>query len=154
MPRQRDHAKRASIVFLSGQTREHPIVGPTANIALFADEAQDLDELYFQRALSPMTASTNAPIIYTGTARHDQTLLAKRRRAAEARERQDGRRRVFVIHWREVEREAPAYGAKVRAEIECQGAQHPIIRSEYENIEDEQTGKLFDATHCTHHCHA
>ena len=45
--------KRASIVFLSGQTREHPIVGPTANIALFADEAQDLDELYFQRASHP-----------------------------------------------------------------------------------------------------
>ena len=99
-------------MFLSGQTREHPIVGPTANIALFADEAQDLDELYFQRAFSPMTASTNAPIIYTGTARHDQTLLAKRRRAAEARERQDGRRRVFVIHWREVEREVPPMARK------------------------------------------
>jgi hypothetical protein len=136
--------QRSNVHFLTGQTREQPIVGPTANIALFADEAQDLDEAYFDRAFSPMTASTNAPIIYTGTARHDQTLLAKRRRAAEAKEKQDGRRRVFVITWRDVEPEVPAYGAKVRAEIERKGVHHPIVRTEYENIEDEQTGKLFN----------
>jgi hypothetical protein len=136
---------QAHIVFLSGQPREPPNVGSTASLLLSKDECQDLDRRYIEQTFDPMTANTNAPHIHTGTARHDGTYLALKRQELEALQQRDGKRRVFIIGWREVAAAHPAYGRMVEQVIARKGALHPTVRSEYENIEDAQTGRLFDA---------
>ncbi|MCL5275122.1 MAG: hypothetical protein M1434_10325 [Chloroflexi bacterium] len=135
---------RARAIFLSGQERDRPNVGSTASLLLCKDECQDLSQAYVERAFDPMTADTNAPHLHTGTARHDGTYLALKRKELEALSAQDGRQRVFIINWRDVARVNEAYGRMVQAAIQRKGAQHPVILSEYENIESERTGRLFD----------
>ncbi len=135
---------RARAIYLSGQERDRPNVGSTASLLLCKDECQDLNQSYVERAFDPMTADTNAPHVHTGTARHDGTYLALKRQELETLSAQDGRQRVFIINWRDVARVNEAYGRMVQAAIRRKGAQHPVILSEYENIESERTGRLFD----------
>ncbi|HEY3289312.1 MAG TPA: hypothetical protein VGK87_04215 [Anaerolineae bacterium] len=135
---------RARAIFLSGAERDRPNVGSTASLLLSKDECQDLSQRYIEQAFDPMTASSNAPHIHTGTARHDGTYLALKRRELEEFTRRDGRRRVFIIDWHDVAQVNPAYGRAVEAAIERKGALHPMILTEYVNIETEQTGRLFD----------
>ncbi len=136
---------KARALFLSGQERDRPNVGSTASLLLSKDECQDLSQAYVERAFDPMTANTNAPHIHTGTARHDGTYLALKRKELEELQKQDGRKRIFVINWRDVARTNPAYGQAVQAAILRKGAQHPAILTEYENVETAQTGRLFDS---------
>jgi hypothetical protein len=142
--RRRDNALMlgdARITFVAGQRSHTPPTGLTASLALFADEAQDLDIPYFRRTFEPMRASTNSPAVYTGTARHTGTLLATKRKHVE-RTRPSN---VFVLGWRDCERDNPAYAAHVRQQIAELGPAHPVIVSEYENVETEQSGRLFDS---------
>ena len=135
---------QARILFLSGMERDKPNVGATASVLLSLDECQDLDPQYVARAFDPMTANTNAPHIHTGTARHTGTYLAQKRVQLEAQQAQDSKQRVFIINWRQVAEVNPAYGQHVQQEIVRLGALHPVIQTEYENVETAQTGRLFD----------
>lgn len=135
---------QARIVFLSGMERDHPNVGSTASLLLSRDECQDLERDYIERAFDPMTAAANAPHIHTGTARHTGTYLASKRMELEQRERADGKRRCFIIGWQAVAQVNPAYGQHVRGVIERLGVLHPAVQTEYQNVESEQTGRLFD----------
>ena len=132
------------ILFLSGMERDKPNVGSTASLLLSKDECQDLDGDYIERTFDPMTADTNAPHLLTGTARHSGTYLAQKRLQLEQRQAQDGRQRVFIVSWREVAAANPAYGRHMEQVIRRLGALHPVVQTEYENVETAQTGRLFD----------
>ena len=134
---------RARAVLLSASPQAN-VAGHTASIALIADEAQDIDEAWFNRQFRPMAASTGAPTILFGTAWNGRTLLE---RAAEANRARDaatllGPRRHHQAGWREVAAVLPAYGAYVEAERERLGASHPLFLSQYELVPGEVAGRL------------
>ena len=135
---------QARLICLSGMERDKPNVGSTASLMLSKDECQDLSQAYIEQAFDPMTANTNAVHVHTGTARHTGTYLAAKRLQLEKLELQDGKRRVYIINWRDVARTNSAYGQAVEATIRKLGPLHPSVQTEYENIETEQTGRLFD----------
>ena len=135
---------QARILFLSGMERDKPNVGSTASLLLSKDECQDLDGDYIERAFDPMTADTNAPHLLTGTARHTGTYLAQKRLQLEQQQAQDGKQRVFIVGWQAVAAANPAYGRHVEQIIQRLGALHPVVQTEYENVETDQTGRLFD----------
>ena len=130
--------------YLSGAERDKPNVGSTASLLLSKDECQDLNQRYIEQAFDPMTANTNAPHVHTGTARHDGTYLALKKRELDLLTQRDAKRRVFIITWHDVARCNEAYRATVTAAIARKGALHPSILTEYENVETERTGRLFD----------
>ena len=120
------------------------VAGHTASIALVADEAQDIDEAWFNRQFRPMAASTGAPTVLFGTAWNGRTLLE---RAVEANRALDaaslhGPRRHHEASWREVAVVLPAYGAYVESERERLGATHPLFLSQYELVPGEVAGRL------------
>lgn len=134
---------RARAVLLSANPQAS-VAGHTASIALIADEAQDIDEDWFNRQFRPMAASTGAPTILFGTAWSGRTLLE---RAVEANRARDaatplGPRRHLQAGWREVAAVLPAYGAYVEAERERLGASHPLFLSQYELLPGEVGGRL------------
>lgn len=134
---------RARAVLLSANPQAS-VAGHTASIALIADEAQDIDEDWFNRQFRPMAASTGAPTILFGTAWNGRTLLE---RAAEANRARDaatplGPRCHHQAGWREVAAVLPAYGAYVEAERERLGASHPLFLSQYELVPGEVAGRL------------
>lgn len=114
--------------------------GETADLALIANETQDIDPATWDAVFDPMAASTNAPTIFLGTVWSKHTLLARQMRYLREKETEDGRQRVFRVPWTVVAREVPAYGDRVRARIEQFGEQHPYIRTEYllEELDGEQ----------------
>jgi hypothetical protein len=62
--------------FLSGHP-EANVAGHTASLLLIGDEAQDLDEDWFNRQFRPMAASTGASTVLFGTPWHGDSLLEK-----------------------------------------------------------------------------
>jgi len=130
--------ENTTIKFLSGSP-EANIVGATSNLLLEVDEAQDVTIEKYDKEIAPMVASTNATRVFWGTAWTSQTLLAREIRAARESERQDGRRRVFMITADDVRPEVSAYGKFVDQQIAKFGRNHPIIRTQYfsENIDAE-----------------
>ncbi|MDE2670734.1 MAG: hypothetical protein OXI51_13905 [Chloroflexota bacterium] len=134
---------RARAVLLSANPQAS-VAGHTASIALIADEAQDIDEAWFNRQFRPMAASTGAPTVLFGTAWNGRTLLE---RAVEANRALDaatphGPRRHHQAPWREVAAVLPAYGAYVESERERLGATHPLFLSQYELVPGEVAGRL------------
>ena len=134
---------RARAVLLSASPQAS-VAGHTASIALIADEAQDIEEAWFNRQFRPMAASTGAPTVLFGTAWNGRTLLE---RAVEANRALDaatprGPRRHHQASWREVAATLPAYGAYVEAERERLGATHPLFLSQYELVPGEVAGRL------------
>ena len=134
---------RARAVLLSANPQAS-VAGHTASIALVADEAQDIEEDWFNRQFRPMAASTGAPTILFGTAWNGRTLLE---RAAEANRVRDavtpyGPRHHHQANWREVAATLPAYGAYVESERERLGASHPLFLSQYELVPGEVAGRL------------
>lgn len=117
--------------------------GATASLLLIANEAQDIDPAAWQARFDPMGASTNAVTVFSGTVWSDRTLLAQQMRFLRAQEAQDARKRLFLVPWRRVEQDVPAYGDRVRARIAQLGADHPFIQTEYELRELESAGGLF-----------
>lgn len=121
---------RANAVFLSA-ARTANARGQTADLALVANEAQDIDPATWDAVFDPMAASTNAPTIFLGTVWSRETLLARQMRHARRQEAEDGRRCLFLVPWQRVAADVPAYGDRVRARIEQLGERHPFIRTEY-----------------------
>ncbi len=127
----------ASATFLSGQP-EANVAGHTASLMLIADEAQDLDEDWFNRQFRPMTASTGACTVLFGTPWRGDSLLEKaaaRNRARDASRRGRAYTDFLPFHhevgWLHVERHAGHYGRFVRQEERRLGSNHPVFRSQY-----------------------
>ena len=119
---------RARAVLLSANPAAN-VAGHTASIAIVADEAQDVDEDWFNRQFRPMAASTGAPTVLFGMAWNGRTLLE---RAADANRERDGAeprrpRRHYWVAWQEVAKSLPAYGAYVRSERERLGADATVL---------------------------
>ncbi|HPL30912.1 MAG TPA: hypothetical protein PLG21_22945, partial [Anaerolineae bacterium] len=135
---------QARAAFFSAQPRAS-VVGATASILLEADEAQDIPEEKWNKDFRPMGASTNVTTVL-GTAWTPDTLLARTVRALRKQEAQDGRRRVFVVPWRDVAQQVPAYRAYVEAEIERLGPTHPTIRTQYALEDVDSVSPMFPAS--------
>ncbi|HUG16104.1 MAG TPA: hypothetical protein VMM78_13930 [Thermomicrobiales bacterium] len=117
--------------------------GNTASLLLVANEAQDIDVDTWDAVFAPMGASTNVTTLFMGTVWTSTTLLARQLRLLADLERRDGRQRRFIVPWRVVAAELPAYGAYVRRQMDLLGEQHPFIRTEYELQELDGDGGLF-----------
>lgn len=134
---------RARQVFLSGAP-EANIVGATASLLLQVDEAQDVRQDKYDKEIAPMAASTNATRIFWGTAWTEETLLARELEAALRLQKQDGRRRAFVIDADRVSAEVPAYGHFVAGQVARLGRDHPMVRTQFYCETLQQGGGLFN----------
>ncbi len=134
---------RARALLLSASPQAN-VAGHTASIALIADEAQDIEEAWFNRQFRPMLATTGAPAILFGTAWNGRTLIERAAAANRARDAATARgpRRHYQASWREVAASAPAYGAYVESERARLGATHPLFLSQYELVPGETAGRL------------
>ena len=140
----------AQATFLSGSP-EANVAGHTASIMLIADEAQDLDEDWFNRQFRPMTASTGAATLLFGTPWQGDSLLEKaaaRNRARDAAQTGEKFRHWLPLHhqvtWSEVGQYIPDYGRFVQQERERLGSTHPIFLSQYELMTGAAEDRLFD----------
>ena len=107
-------------------------VGETANLDLEIDETQRTSKEVFDRDLSPMRGSTNAPVFLQGTELDDQTLLAFMTDYAESLTAKDGRQRVFRVPWDRAAEENPEYGKFCQDECErLGGAESLVWQTEY-----------------------
>ncbi len=134
---------KASVAFLttaeSANTRGH-----TANRLLIGNEAQDIDAAVWDARFVPMTAATNAPILYLGTPWRSDSLLARARRQAAREQVADGQPHLFIVDWQRVAEDVPSYRDHVEARAAQLGWQHPFIKTEYQLIELDEAGRLLD----------
>ena len=123
----------ASAVFLSASPEAH-VAGHTASLALVADEAQEIDETWFNRQFRPMAASTGAPTVLFGTPWDGDSLLDRAVAANRLRDLDSSRtvRLHYQTGWREVALSNPRYGAYVESERARLGAGHPLFLTQYE----------------------
>jgi hypothetical protein len=135
-------AGRASVHFVSASPMANAR-GLTASLLLDANEAQDIDPERWDAVFAPMAASTDAVSLFMGTMWTSDTLLSRQLRHFAELEQSDGMRRRYLVPWRDVALELPAYGSYVERQIAQLGADHPFIRSEYELIELDGDGGLF-----------
>ena len=135
----------ALATFFSADPLSSP-VGATANLLLHCDEAQDVLAAEWEKKFIPMGASTNATIVYWGTAWTSRTLLATTIRHLLEQEKLDGIRRVFVVTPDQVAEENPAYGDFVRRQVAKKGRQHPLVKTQFFNEEIDAEGGMFPPT--------
>lgn len=139
----------ATATFLSGSPDAN-VAGHTASALLIGDEAQDLDEDWFNRQFRPMTASTGAPIVLFGTPWQGDSLLEKavernRTRDAEmAASAAPGKftARHYEVAVNTIDEEAGGYERFVEQQRELLGGQHPIFLSQYELRASAGAGRL------------
>lgn len=115
--------------------------GLTADIALIANETQDIKPEIWDAVFDPMAASTNATTLFLGTVWTKNTLLSRQMKHLRAREHADGKQRVFLTSWERVANELPVYGDRVRSRMQQLGETHPFVRTEYflEELDGEQS---------------
>ena len=123
------------------------VVGQTADRLLIINEAQDVHKSVYDKCFAPMAAAGNATRVFSGTAWTSDTLLEREKQAALQLEKQDGRRRVFVVTGDQVARQNKRYSVFLRNEIKRNGRDHPLIRTQYfcENVDNQ--GGMFTAAH-------
>lgn len=138
----RVHIGLASAVFLSAAPGANAR-GHTASLLLVGNEAQDIEPATWDSVFDPMAASTNAPTLFLGTVWTAETLLARQMRYLREREAAGDAGRLFLVPWRRVADELPAYGQRVRDRIAQLGETHPFIRTEYELEELASDGGMF-----------
>ncbi len=140
-------AGRAQVIFLSASPSAHS-PGHTASIALIADEAQDIEEEWFDRQFRPMAASTGASTVLFGTPWNGRTLLdhavSQNRKLDAARlPGTKGMRLHHEVPWQRVAESRPMYGEYVRQERDRLGANHPLFLSQYGLRTVESAGRMF-----------
>jgi hypothetical protein len=111
--------------------------GETADLVLVAIEAQDISVEHWDPTFAPMAASTNAPLVTSGTPWVSGSLLSRERELC----RQGGT--LFEADWMRVAEEVPAYGEYVKGQVAKLGEGHPFIKSEYCLEELGSEGGLF-----------
>lgn len=131
--------------FLSADGQAN-VVGATASLALFINEAQDTDPGVVDKNFMPMTASTNATRVICGTVWTSKTLLAREMRAAKEAEKKDGIKRLFLYTADDVRKVNPAYGKFVDGQIAKLGRQHPLVKTQYFCEEIDELAGMFNAT--------
>ncbi|MGE0601786.1 MAG: hypothetical protein AB7J35_19805 [Dehalococcoidia bacterium] len=137
----------ASATFLSGSP-EANVAGHTASLLLIGDEAQDLDEDWFNRQFRPMAASTGAPTVLFGTPWQGDSLLehaVARNQAHDAGLPPSTPAWHQQVSWQQVAHHLPAYGKFVEQERDRLGPNHPIFLSQYELTTVEAEGRLLRA---------
>ena len=117
-------------IFLSAQ-KNASVVGATADLLMEFDEAQDIDQDKHDKEFVPMTASTNAPRVYYGTAWDDSTLLERIKQNHLEMTKYDGHPRHFEYNCWRVAEEVPKYGEFVEKEKARLGESHPIFQTQY-----------------------
>jgi hypothetical protein len=143
------HCGAATATFLSGSP-EANVAGHTASILLIGDEAQDLDEEWFNRQFRPMTASTGAPTVLFGTPWRGDSLLEK----AVARNRQRDLAHAhdsvkpwvtwhYEVPWETIGPIVEPYADHVRQQRELLGAANPIYLTQYELQSGADEARLF-----------
>jgi hypothetical protein len=132
----------AMIAFFSANPDANT-VGATATLLLECDEAQDVLEAEWEKKFMPMAASTNATVVYWGTAWTRRTLLAKAVRAMRELEAKDGVQRVFIVTPDQVAAENPQYGKFIARQVAKHGRQHPLVKTQYFNEEIDAEGGMF-----------
>ena len=133
---------RAVITFFSANP-DAKTVGASATLLLECDEAQDVLEAEWEKNFMPMAASTNATVVYWGTAWTRRTLLAKAIRHLRQLEKADDIQRVFVITSDQVIAENPNYGKHLARQVAKLGRQHPLVKTQYFNEEIDAEGGMF-----------
>lgn len=136
---------KASVHFVSGAPAANAR-GQTASLLLVGNESQDIEPDRWDAVFAPMAASTDAVGLWLGTPWAVDTLLSRQRRYVESLEASDGQRRAYVVPWRDVGAELPAYGRYVERQMAQLGAEHPFVRTEYELIELDGEGGLFPSS--------
>lgn len=144
----REHVN-AQVHFLSGGATAN-VLGATASCALSVDEAHKIDRGKFEEELSPFTAFTNAPVILWGVAAAGMDLLYEYREAAHGTDRVlEFPASVWAEHW-------PAYAAHYQEKRRKLGADHPVVRTQYDLVDvaavgaylsDAQRASLFEGDH-------
>lgn len=132
------------VSFLSGDAAAN-VVGAVASLALFINEAQDIEPQVYDKRFAPMVASTNATRIFAGTTWTSKTLLAREMRTALELQKRDGIQRVFIYTAEDVRMLVPAYGNFVDGEIAKLGRQHPLIKTQYFCEEIDAITSMFNA---------
>lgn len=132
---------KAKLIFLSGDPNSS-IVGQTADLMLEIDEAQDIGKTKFDKEIAPMASSTNATIVFFGTAWTKDTLLAREISFALQLQQADGIRRVFRLTCEDVFPEVPAYKSFVMGEVAKMGREHPTIKTQYYSEEIDAEGSF------------
>jgi len=116
--------RHASAHFVSA-SRDASQVGLTASLLLECDEAQDVDLDVWDTRFLPMTASTNAVVVYYGTPWTSETLLYREHFSPENHR--------ILVDWETVAESIPAYGDFVRKQIARLTTGSPIIQTQYLN---------------------
>jgi len=127
---------QANVHFLTADPSAN-VRGETASLLLVANEAQDIKTDIWDARFDPMGASTNAPTLFLGTPWNSSSLLSREMKEARRQER------LWLVDWRRVARDVPAYGKRVEERIAQFGPHHPFIRTEYECQELGGEGGLF-----------
>lgn len=120
-------------------------VGATADRLLWMNEAQDIEAGVYDKRFAPMAASGNATRVFSGTSWTSTTLLARELRAAQKAEKQDGKRRVFIVDADEVGKHNALYAQHVAQEVVKLGRQHPLFRTQYACEEIDAQAGMFNA---------
>ena len=132
----------AQAIFFSAEPHASA-VGATASLLLECDEAQDVLEAEWQKKFIPMAASTNATVVYWGTAWTSRTLLARTIRHLREQEARDSVQRVFIVTPEQVAAENPAYGEFIARQVAKKGRNHPLIKTQFFNEEIDAEGGMF-----------
>ena len=132
------HCGEARVTFLSGSPGAN-VAGHTASLLLIADEAQDIEEEWFNRQFRPMTASTNAPLVLFGTPWRGDSLLEKAVERNRQRDLAHAGDSAFPwlswhheIGWRDIAEELDDYGDHVNRQRKLLGAANPVYLTQYE----------------------
>lgn len=136
---------RAATRFYSAEPSAN-VVGDTAWPLLVMNEAQDIRPAQYDKRFAPMASSKNATRLFSGTAWTNDSLLHREELLCRWRERQDGRKRVFLVDGEAIARENPAYGRFLQEQIGRYGRDHPIVRTQYFCEELEAQGGMFNET--------
>lgn len=116
--------------------------GETASLLLVGNEAQDIDPQIWQSRFAPMTASTNAPTLLSGTVWDTQGMLHQGMAALE-RTAPD---HLFRVPWSDVAPHSPDYARHCRLRLDELGIDHPYWLTEYELRPLDMAAGLFPDT--------
>ncbi len=129
--------------FLSGDG-EANVVGATASLLMFINEAQDIEPAIYDKKFEPMRASSNSTAVFCGTVWTSNTLLARETRHARLEEEKDGIRRVYFYTADDVGAINKSYARFVAMVVKKHGRQNPLVRTQYFCEEIDAQAGLFN----------